>query len=125
MKEKIKKIHNKYATPCKFGITSSDFDLVSQEIEHLVNQEVEKRIAERMPSEMEFTQMVAGHIPWAIKPMRRSKTQFVNPFTSGNAFEQVISILSENLYKELCSRLTPQVTPQDTPQVQKTEGGEG
>lgn len=48
MKEKIKKIHDKYVVPCEYGITSSDLDLVSQEIEHLVNLEVEKRIAERM-----------------------------------------------------------------------------
>ncbi len=75
-------------------------------INELVNQEVEKRIAERMPSEEEFTLMVTGHIPWAIKPTRKSKTQFVNPFSSGNAFVQVISILSENMYKELRSRLT-------------------
>lgn len=80
--------------------------LTADEAEERINQEVEKRIKERMPSEEEFTLMVTGHIPWAIKPTRKSKTQFVNPFSSGNAFVQVISILSENMYKELRSRLT-------------------
>lgn len=84
------------------------------------NQEVERRIAERMPSEEEMLQMVAGHIPWLIASARNSK-KYVNPFTSGHAFSEVIRILSENLSRELRSRLTCSEKPNNS---QNTEGGE-
>lgn len=117
MKEKIRNLFDEMKVRSRYKSMS---DIINM-IEPIVNQEVEKRIAERMPSEEEFTLMVTGHIPWAIKPTRKSKTQFVNPFSSGNAFVQVISILSENMYKELRSRLTnPGVNDS-----QKTEGTPG
>ncbi len=81
------------------------FSDIEGKIENLVNQEVEKRIAERMPSEEEMLQMVAGHIPWLIASARNSK-KYVNPFTSGHAFSEVIRILSENLSRELRSRMS-------------------
>jgi hypothetical protein len=100
MKEKIFKIlHNRKRMP---GERFSD---IEGKIENLVNQEVEKRIAERMPSEEEMLQMVAGHIPWLIASARNSK-KYVNPFTSGHAFSEVIRILSENLSRELRSRMS-------------------
>jgi len=77
----------------------------ADEAEDYINQEVEKRIAERMPSEEEMLQMVAGHIPWLIASARNSK-KYVNPFTSGHAFSEVIRILSENLSRELRSRMS-------------------
>jgi len=100
MKEKIFKIlHNRKRMP---GERFSD---IEGKIENLVNQEVEKRIAEKMPSEEEMLQMVAGHIPWLIASARNSK-KYVNPFTSGHAFSEVIRILSENLSRELRSRMS-------------------
>ena len=59
----------------------------------------------KMPSEEEMLQMVAGHIPWLIASARNSK-KYVNPFTSGHAFSEVIRILSENLSRELRSRMS-------------------
>ena len=67
----------------------------ANEAEEHINQEVEKRIKERMPSEEEIEEWMQEN-RWA------SARQYVN---------------------WLRSRLTPQVTPQDTPQVEKTEGG--
>ena len=67
----------------------------ANEAEEHINQEVEKRIKERMPSEEEIEEWMQEN-RWA------SARQYV---------------------KWLRSRLTPQVTPQDTPQEQKTEGG--
>jgi len=58
----------------------------------------------KMPSEEEMLQMVAGHIPWLIASARNSK-KYVNPFTSGHAFSEVIRILSENLSREFRNRM--------------------
>lgn len=70
----------------------------ADEAEEHINQEVEKRIAERMPS---FDDLDA------------------------RLTEYLVGILdSVDFHEWLCSRLTPQVPPQDTHQVQK-EGGEG
>ena len=80
-------------------------DKIWDAVDKLFNQEVEKRIKERMPSEEEMLQMVAGHIPWLIASARNSK-KYVNPFTSGHAFSEVIRILSENLSRELRSRMS-------------------
>ena len=66
-----------------------------KDVVNSLNQEVEKRIKERMPSKEEIEEWMQEN-RWA------SAIQYVN---------------------WLCSRLTPQVTPQDTPQVQRTEGG--
>ena len=67
----------------------------------------DKALAEfkaKMPSEEEMLQMVAGHIPWLIASARNSK-KYVNPFTSGHAFSEVIRILSENLSREFRNRM--------------------
>ena len=70
----------------------------SEQLESIINQEVEKRIAERMPS---FDDLDA------------------------RLTEYLVGILdSVDFHEWLCSRPTPQVPPQDTHQVQK-EGGEG
>ena len=97
MKEQLFEIlHNRKRMP---GERFSD---IEGKIENLVNQEVEKRIAERMPSEAE----------------KRAKARHL--FVDG------LNVLfaCEEYDKWLRSRLTPQVTPQVTPQEQK-EGGEG
>ena len=96
MKEKIKDhlmMVDKYASTL-----DSDIECHADEIMELINQEVEKRIAERMPS---FDDLDA------------------------RLTEYLVGILdSVDFHEWLCSRLTPQVPPQDTHQVQK-EGGEG
>ena len=101
-------MHDKYVAPCEYGITSSDLDLVSQEIEHLVNQEVEKRTKERMPSELGIMRRVRNR-----KDFLRElgyPTQVLVKY--GDAIIETIDWLR--------SRLTPKVTPQVPP---KTEGG--
>jgi hypothetical protein len=113
MKEKIKKIHDKYVVPCEYGITSSDLDLVSQEIEHLVNLEVERRIKERMPSDVD-SEKVSSDFVLKIFDDRTQKIRMADTMWGW-----------QKCLEWLRSRLTPQVTPQDTPQVQKTEGGKG
>ncbi len=67
-----------------------------------------------MLSDEEILEMVTGNIPWAIKPQRKAKTQLINPFTSGYAFAEVIRILSENLSKELRSRILETVKDEFT-----------
>jgi|ADurb_Leu_03_Slu_FD_contig_91_182937_length_1826_multi_3_in_0_out_0_1 hypothetical protein len=87
------------------GAERAVLSMTTPHFDWVVNQEVEKRIKERMPSEEEMLQMVAGHIPWLIASARNSK-KYVNPFTSGHAFSEVIRILSENLSRELRSRMS-------------------
>ena len=81
----------------------------------------DKIITEAMTTEEEVLQMVAGNIPWVIASARNNK-KYVNPFTSGHAFSEVIRILSKNLSRELRNRLTCSEKPNNS---QKTEGGEG
>ena len=84
---------------------------IADKIENLVNQEVERRIKERMPSEEEIMRRVKNR-----KDYLREigyPTQVLVKY--GDAIIETIDWLR--------SRLTPQVTPQDTPQEQKTEGG--
>lgn len=77
----------------------------ADEAEEHINQEVEKRIAERMPSEEEIK--TAGQ-----KMFGSLRYEIMERF----AFNCGVSWLR--------SRLTTQVTPQDTHQVQKEGGGE-
>lgn len=92
-------------------LDEDDIDEVSDKIAGLFNQEVEKRIAERMPSEEEIMRRVRNR-----KDYLRElgyPTQVLVKY--GDAIIETIDWLR--------SRLTPQVTPQDTPQEQKVEGG--
>jgi len=114
MKEQLFEIlHNRKRMP---GERFSD---IEGRVEELVNQEVEKRIKERMPSEEEIT-ATAYNI-------------MINYLTNGNPDRDFVkSTIGADDNKQwwangvrwLRSRLSPQDTPQDTPQVQK-EGGEG
>ena len=101
MKEKLRNLFDEMKVRSRYKSMNAIIDM----IEPLIDQEVEKRIKERMPSEEEMLQMVAGHIPWLIASARNSK-KYVNPFTSGHAFSEVIRILSENLSRELRSRMS-------------------
>ena len=74
-------------------------------IEHLVNQEVERRIKERMPSEDNGR----DRIPYPDKPTELKHYQNIGFIRGWRA-----------AIKECRSRLTPQVTPQE-----QKEGGEG
>ena len=97
MKEQLFEIlHNRKRMP---GERFSD---IEGKIENFVNQEVERRIAERMPSEEDVEINLA------------SFDEITNDWFD----------FTHAVYHWLRSRLTPQVTPQDTPQVEKTEGGE-
>ena len=101
MKEKLFEIlHNRKRMP------GERFGDIEGKIEHLVNQEVERRIKERMPSEEECRE-------WA-----EDETVQID----GGDNKRITFYLMVGA-KWLRSRLTPQVTPQDTPQVEKTEGG--
>ena len=81
------------------------------DIEHLVNQEVEKRIKERMPTKIDAQKKIFEICS--------------HPDNIGKGLRGIISTpMKLEMYDEWYrSRLTPQVTPQDTPQEQKTEGG--
>ena len=122
MKEKIKKIHDKYVAPCEYGITSSDLDLVSQEIEHLVNQEVERRIAERMDE----TEAIF------LEKWIRTFNLFSDTSAFCHGYRRMIEE-RDNLRSRLTSSEKPNNSPndsqkqthQDAPQVPyKTEGGD-
>ena len=41
------------------------------------------------------------HTPFAIKPVKKAKTIFVNPFTSVNAFNIVTECIGKELYNQL------------------------
>ena len=84
-----------------------------QEVMNLHKERLSQLIEALMPSEEEILVIVAGNIPWAIKPQRKAKTQFINPFTSGHAFSEVIRILSENLSKELRTRILDAIKTND------------
>ena len=86
-------------------------------LEPLINQEVEKRIAERMPSSPEIFQFVKSNLPWLIKS-KRGNLQY--PFVSVHANEEIEKHLSHALFEWLRSRLTEK--PNNS---QNTEGGEG
>ena len=102
MKEKIFKIlHNRDRMP------GERFGDIEGKIENLVNQEVEKRIAERVPTK-----------EWIASEARKRFTTNTGFFQS----EKYQGFIRCGDW--LRSRLTPQVTPQDTPQVQKEGGGE-
>lgn len=97
MKEKIFKIlHNRDRMP------GERFGDIEGKIEEFFNQEVERRIAERMPSEEDVEINLA------------SFDEITNDWFD----------FTHAVYHWLCSRLTTQVTPQDTHQVQKEGGGE-
>lgn len=42
---------------------------------------------------------VSIHIPFAIKPKRKSKTKFVSPFSSAHSAQEVINHLGKELFK--------------------------
>jgi hypothetical protein len=86
-------------------------------VETTINQEVEKRIAEKMPSSPEIFQFVKSNLPWLIKS-KRGNLQY--PFVSVHANEEIEKHLSHALFEWLRSRLTEK--PNNS---QKTEGGEG
>ena len=107
MKEKIRNLFDEMKVRSRYKSMS---DIINM-IEPLINQEVEKRIRERMPSEEEIMRRVRNR-----KDYLRElgyPTQVLVKY--GDAIIETIEWLR--------SRLTPQVTPQDTPQVEKTEGG--
>lgn len=87
----------------------------SNELEHLVNQEVEKRIAERIPSEMtlEDAEIAAKETDYACFAFEPEDNE-IN-------FADAAAFYLEG-WNACRSSLTPQVTPQDTPQGEKTEG---
>lgn len=96
--EKLSQIKQINATENPESLPRIKQQFTADEAEDYINQEVEKRIAERMPS---FDDLDA------------------------RLTEYLVGILdSVDFHEWLCSRLTPQVPPQDTHQVQK-EGGEG
>ena len=92
-------------------------DKIWDAVDKLFNQEVEKRIAERMPSSPEIFQFVKSNLPWLIKS-KRGNLQY--PFVSVHANEEIEKHLSHALFEWLRSRLTEK--PNNS---QKTEGGEG
>ena len=92
-------------------------DKIWDAVDKLFNQEVEKRIAERMPSSPEIFQFVKSNLPWLIKS-KRGNLQY--PFVSVHANEEIEKHLSHALFEWLRSRLTEK--PNNS---QNTEGGEG
>ena len=109
MKEKLRNLFDEMKVRSRYKSMNAIIDM----IEPLINQEVEKRIAERMPSEEEINKQ-------AEQAMQRDTKD-----------GRIGIIIDSTYYGVFCdalewlrSRLTPQVIPQDTPQVQK-EGGEG
>ena len=42
---------------------------------------------------------VRRNIPLCVKPIKKAKTKFVYPFSSGNSQEQVVVVLGKELYK--------------------------
>ncbi len=101
-----KRGYDKALAESRAKMPSEDIDVAEMHMNDSVfKQNVNDAIAEKMPSEEEMLQMVAGHIPWLIASARNSK-KYVNPFTSGHAFSEVIRILSENLSRELRSRMS-------------------
>ena len=47
----------------------------------------------------ETIEWTKSHIPFAIKPKRKAKTQFISPFTSYYAMQEVATILGEQFYE--------------------------
>ena len=88
-------------------LTTDEFPDIVDKLEILVNQEVERRIAERMPSPSDKLKGLREY-QFNIRG-RHEKDYITEDFLEGVEW--------------LRSRLTPQVTPQDTPQVEKTECG--
>ena len=86
----------------------TEYGLIAYDIEHLVNQEVEKRIAERMPTMEETIDIANEYI--SHKSLHKANRGLIRDAI----------IIGISMFR---SRLTPQVTPQDTPQVEKKEGG--
>ena len=98
MKEQLFEIlHNRKRMP---GERFSD---IEGKIENLVNQEVEKRIKERMPSDEDMIDFALFYV----------NHKSLLPANKGLIKDAIIIGM-----KELRSRLTPQVTPQE----KKTEG---
>lgn len=100
MKEKIDEFIEKWA--CTESFTHANAILHER---NLLRSDLYALIEGLMPTDEEMLQMVAGHIPWLIVSARRGKKKYVNPFTSGHAFSEVIRILSENLSRELRTRI--------------------
>jgi len=49
----------------------------------------------------EITSFLELHIPFAVKPVNKAKTTFVNPFSSDHGTRQVIDHLAEMLHEKL------------------------
>ena len=80
------------------------FSDIEGKIENLVNQEVEKRIAERMPNKRDTEQ---------------ARTNVLQQYLVGNITLYDVVCQTESFY---CSRLTCSEKPNNS---QNTEGGEG
>ena len=52
-------------------------------------------------SKKELEIFISDNIPFAVKPTKKSKYQFVSVFTSKNAMEETIKELTENLWNKL------------------------
>ena len=50
-------------------------------------------------TEEEAIRWVKEITPFAIKPKKKAKTFFINPFTSNNAFEIVTSCIGKSIYQ--------------------------
>ena len=50
-------------------------------------------------TEEEAIRWVKVIIPFAIKPKKKAKTFFINPFTSNNAFEIVTNCIGKSIYQ--------------------------
>ena len=52
-------------------------------------------------TEKEIIEHIRMHTPIAIKPTRKAKTLFVNPFSSAHAFLEVTEYIGKSVYKLL------------------------
>lgn len=50
-------------------------------------------------TEEEAIRWVKDITPFAIKPKKKAKTVFINPFTSNNAYEIVTNVIGKSIYQ--------------------------
>jgi hypothetical protein len=83
------------------AIPEDQFPKIAAELEPLINQEVERRIGERI-TEDKFKIAIVANLPWLIKSAR-GKTQY--PYVSGHAHTEIEKHLSDDLWMWLRSRI--------------------
>ena len=117
LREKIRKI-----LTIDRGVVYGDFPGLIADLELLFNQEVEKRIAERMPSKIELVkEYPTGYaqlcllFKWDFYKLSEFEKDILRQISDGNK-KRV------DVYEEVRSRLTCSEKPNNS---QKTKGGEG